>query len=127
MKEIRDFLTYFVFGSTLYGLIELACRNRTHWTMIIVGGIAFYGISLISSLLSGKSLFLKCALGSVFVTTLEFVTGIIVNINFNLNVWDYSNIPFNILGQICPSFIFLWFVICIPANVLINSIKEYTK
>lgn len=127
MKAFKEFLIYFVFGSTMYGLIELACRNRTHWTMLIVGGIAFYGISLISSLFSDKSIFLKCTLGSLFVTALELISGIIVNINFNMNVWDYSHIPFNILGQICPSFIFLWFVICIPANVLISNIKSYIQ
>ena len=126
MKNAMSFLTYFIFGSTLYGLIEIAYRNRTHWSMLIVGGIAFYAIYAISYNFSGKSLFVKCVISALFITMLELFTGIIVNIIFKMNVWDYHNIPFNILGQICPAFTFLWFLISIPANALIDCIKAYT-
>jgi uncharacterized membrane protein len=30
-----------------------------------------------------------------------------------MNVWDYSDMPFNLLGQICPSFSLLWVGIAI--------------
>ena len=64
MKGYKEFLTYFLFGSTLYGLIEIAYRNRTHWTMILAGGIVLYGISVISKAYEKQSVFFKCFLGA---------------------------------------------------------------
>ena len=50
-------------------------------------------------------------MSSIIITTLEFITGIVVNIGLGWNVWDYSNLPFNIYGQVCVWFIFLWFIL----------------
>lgn len=127
MKGFKEFLTYFLFGSTLYGLIEIAYRNHTHWTMVLAGGIVLYGVSVISKAYEKRSIFFKCFLGASLVTAIELFAGIVINRIFRLNVWDYSNMPLNILGQICPSFSFLWFLICIPANYFCNSIKTYIK
>ena len=44
----------------------------------------------------------------IFVTSCEFITGIIVNKWLNLNVWDYSNVPFQLFGQICLPFMALF-------------------
>jgi uncharacterized membrane protein len=55
---------------------------------------------------------LICAAG---ITAIEFVAGIILNIILQLNVWDYSNMPFNILGQVCLPFSFLWFLLSFAA------------
>lgn len=57
-------------------------------------------------------------LGSVIITLLEFVCGCIVNLLLHWNVWDYSNLPFNILGQICLPFSILWFFISFVAIVI---------
>ena len=43
------------------------------------------------------------------ITAIEFVVGLILNVWLGLNMWDYSNMPGNILGQICPEFMVLWF------------------
>ena len=40
-----------------------------------------------------------------------------------MDVWDYSNMPFNILGQICLPFTILWFFISILAIVLDDWIR----
>lgn len=37
------------------------------------------------------------------------MAGLILNVWLGLNMWDYSNMPGNILGQICPQFTLLWF------------------
>ncbi|MBQ3003172.1 MAG: hypothetical protein IJD82_05525, partial [Clostridia bacterium] len=44
----------------------------------------------------------------------EFVTGLIVNHWLHLSVWDYSDVPLNLLGQICLPFSLVWFVITLP-------------
>ena len=57
-------------------------------------------------------------IGSAIVTALEFATGCIVNLWLGWDVWDYSNLPFNILGQICLPFSLLWVVVSVAAVVL---------
>ena len=54
----------------------------------------------------------------VIITIIEFISGIILNLLLNLHVWDYSNMPFNILGQICLPFTILWFFISLLAILL---------
>ena len=38
---------------------------------------------------------------SIIITAVEFTSGLILNVWLGLGIWDYSNMPFNILGQIC--------------------------
>ena len=47
----------------------------------------------------------------MFITVSELICGMIDNLWLKLNVWDYSNIPLNYLGQICLPFCMLWFVL----------------
>ena len=41
----------------------------------------------------------------------EFVSGCIINLWLGLGVWDYSGMAGNLLGQVCPAFGLLWFLI----------------
>ena len=45
---------------------------------------------------------------SVIISELEFLTGYVVNIRLGLNVWDYSDMPLNLAGQICVPYSILW-------------------
>ena len=47
--------------------------------------------------------------GAAAVTLLELATGLIVNRWLGWNVWDYSDMPLNFMGQICLPFTLLWF------------------
>ena len=49
------------------------------------------------------------------ITGIEFLTGVVVNIVLKMNVWDYSAMPGNILGQVCLPYSLLWFFLTIPA------------
>ena len=59
----------------------------------------------------------------IIATILEFITGIIVNIILKWNIWDYSNMFGNILGQICPLFTILWFFVSIIAIITDDLIR----
>ncbi len=53
-------------------------------------------------------------LGSVVVTTLlELVTGFLMEKLFHQRWWDYSKMPLNIGGYVCPLFSLLWGVACV--------------
>ena len=49
----------------------------------------------------------------------------VVNIGLGWNVWDYSNLPFNIYGQVCVWFIFLWFILSFIGIVVDDYIRYW--
>ncbi len=111
-----ELLPVFALGSILYGLTEILWRGWTHWTMLLCGGICFTLMYLVSG--SELSLVKKWLLSTCIITTVEFVAGCIVNLRLHWQVWDYSSLPFNLLGQICPRFILMWFALSIPGTAL---------
>lgn len=66
----------------------------------------------------------KCICGSIVITASEFISGIIFNKIFKLDVWDYSKNKLNIAGQICPLFSFFWCILCLPVTLLCNYINK---
>ncbi len=57
----------------------------------------------------GVSPLLFALAAAVVITLLEFIFGIIFNLLLEMKVWDYSNVPMNIMGQICLPFSLIWF------------------
>ena len=64
-------------------------------------------------------------IGAVVVTVLEFITGLVVNVWLGLNVWDYSDMPLNILGQICLPFSIAWIALSAIAIVLDDYLRYW--
>ena len=127
MKNTKELLVIFGIGGILYSFIEVMFRGFTHWTMTLTGGITFVALYLANLKMKTKSLFLRCLAGSAIITAIEFVVGCIVNLEFHMNVWDYSDQKFNVLGQICPLFSFLWFLLSGPACFLSFALKKKFK
>lgn len=116
----------FVVGGLVYILIELIWRGHTHISMFILGGICFVAIGFINEVfLWSLGLIWQSMIGAVIVTVLEFITGVIVNIWLGLNVWDYSNMPFNLLGQICLPFAFAWVALSAIAIVFDDYLRYW--
>ena len=63
------------------------------------------------------------AAGAIIITLLELIVGTIVNIILGWNVWDYSNLPGDLWGQICPQFTVLWFFLSAVAVYLDDWIR----
>lgn len=125
IKLLRP-LILFNIGGLLYILIELLWRGYSHWTMFFVGGICFVLIGLINELFTFNiPLITQMTISSVLITLIEFISGCIINIRFNLNVWDYSNMPFNILGQICIPFMILWFFLSVLGIILDDYLRYW--
>jgi len=123
MTKIYKYMLIFAFGAAGYGAIELAFRGRTHWTMLITGGVCFVIIYMIA--LSRKiRKWQKWLLGGLAITLVEFAVGAVVNIGLGWKVWNYSNMPYNILGQICPTFSAMWCLLCIPMMWLCDEVER---
>lgn len=114
-KRLSQGLSLFTIGGVGYVLLENLWRGYSHITMFFAGGLSFLCIEIMDVRL-GKSvgIFSKCVLGSVIITTIEFVFGCIFNLYYKLNVWDYSNLPFNLFGQISLLFSMLWCLLTYP-------------
>lgn len=125
MRALRP-LVLIGIGGLIYAMIELVFRGRTHWTMLIVGGLCFWLIGLVNEVMPWEVVFWKqCLLGSLIVTVVEFFSGCIINLGLGWNVWDYSNLPLNLLGQICLPFSLLWILISAVAVVLDDYLRYW--
>ncbi|MBE6836525.1 MAG: hypothetical protein E7509_00810 [Ruminococcus sp.] len=114
LKTVLRYFTVFVFGALAYGLIEITVRGYSHISMGILGGLTMTLITVLNNARRhGLPTIVQLLVTTVFITASELVTGIIININMKLNVWDYSDMPFNYKGQICLPFVFLWFLLSI--------------
>lgn len=125
---MQDKITLFLTGGILYPTLEILCRGKTDFSMAIAGGLC---LCLIDDVclhrLKVRPLMVKCLAGSTIITFVEFTTGCLVNIAFKMNVWDYSQLPGNILGQICLPFSMLWFFLTIPAMLLCRLYENFRK
>lgn len=128
MKKLSKYAILFAIGGVLYCLIEILWRGYTHWTMGIVGGICFILIGLINNsrffyhLMPFKQ---QMLIGGLIVTIVEFIAGCILNLWLGLNIWDYSEVPFNILGQICLPYMLLWILLSAVAIVLDDYLRYW--
>ena len=124
MKTIGTRAFVFLTGCFIYSLMEISARGFTHWTMTLTGGIILTILYEMFTGLRSDPFWQKCILGSLIITSVEFTVGVIVNIILGWNVWNYSDMPFNILGQICLPFTVLWFFLCIPAGFVCGIIRK---
>ena len=124
MRNILKHTFLFLVGGTLYFFIEILFRGFSHPSMFVCGGICFVLVGLLDEFKSVKiPLIWQMLLSSLIITSVEFITGLIVNIWLGLNVWDYSSRPFNILGQICLLYSLLWFFLSYAAIILDNYLR----
>ena len=124
MEKIKKNTVFFIIGGVGYGIIEVLWRGYTHWAMVVAGGICFVLFSKISQKFKYRSIVFKASLCSVAVTAVEAIFGIIFNIILHENIWDYSNMPFNFLGQVCLLYSLLWGVLgalFIPLADILNK------
>jgi uncharacterized membrane protein len=126
--KIKEKIYLFIIIGCVYLLVELFYRalsgsmvetnnikymSLVGWTslwMLPIGGISGLSVGILNEY--PKYIKLKiwqqCILGSIMITFIELISGIVFNIVFNLGLWDYSNVKYNILGQISLPFSLAW-------------------
>lgn len=126
IKKLFKYLVLGNIGGTVYVLIELLYRGHSHWTMYIVAAILFIMIGLINEYLSwDMKMWKQMLIGTFMATIIEFIAGIIINVKLGWNVWDYSNLPLNIMGQICLPFSIVWFFISLIAIIADDYLRYW--
>ena len=127
MENAKADIITFSIGAAGYGLIEILWRGHTHWSMALAGGISFLGLSKLSDLMKNKDRFLKAVAGSGLITSVELIFGLIFNVVLKKAVWDYSNMPFNIGGQVCLLYSFFWMILSLLFIPLADKINKRLK
>ena len=126
MKLIIKYLTLGTFGGMLYFFMEIVYRGYSYFASFLMGFVAFILCGLLNEILDwDTSLLLQMFIGSIGIIVIEFFTGCIVNLWLGLNQWDYSNLPFNLWGQICLLFYFIWYALAGVAIVLDDYIRYW--
>lgn len=127
MRRLTKHLTLFVIGGLAYGLLEMIWRGYTHWTMLLLGGALFLLIGGLNEVAMTweTPLLLQGVYGAAIATAAELLAGVVLNIYLGLGIWDYSNIPFNLLGQICLPFSLLWVALSVIAIVLDDYLRYW--
>lgn len=109
MRQVYKLIILFIIMGVSYYIIEIIFDGLSHWSMIICAGIAGTFGGLINEYIKIE-LWKQSLIITVVILMLEFATGYIVNILFDLNVWDYSKYSFNLYGQICLHYGIIWFI-----------------
>ncbi|WRS28956.1 hypothetical protein U6B65_12845 [Oscillospiraceae bacterium MB08-C2-2] len=95
--------------------------------MWVVGGLCFLFIGQINEreLTQNLPLLLQMAIGAIGITLIELIAGLILNIWLKMHIWNYSNLPGNLWGQICPQYTFIWFLLSGIAILLDDYIRHW--
>lgn len=123
-KKLREYAAVYSTGAMGYTIIEILWRGFTHWTMFFVGGACFLAIYITELFSSSKKLWRRCFAGCLTITAIEFVSGCLINLVFKWNVWDYSKVKPQFMGQICLLYSALWFFLCIPLCSLCKFFRK---
>ena len=115
MKKIIGKLGLFLSCGFIYYMIEILFRGWSHWSMFVLAG--FLGVFCVDSV--NNVLFFDCDyIVQILISTIlciigEGISGIILNVWLQLNVWDYSKMTFGtfFFGQCNVLFCFAWMLI----------------
>lgn len=125
MFRLIKYPVLFVTGGTIYIFLEILWRGYTHVTMFFLGGLCFVLIGLINenSVTLNLPLLIQQIISCFIITALELLFGLIFNVWLGFNIWDYSQIKYNFMGQICLRYSILWFLLSLPAIILDDYLR----
>ena len=121
VKRLSEYLFLWALGGTLYYSFEMMFRGFSHWSMFLLGGICLVFFAQ-QGMWTGWTAPLWKQVGwcVIFVTACEFITGILVN-----KVMDYTDQPFQIMGQICLPFTIIFSGLCAVGILLSGYLLHF--
>lgn len=121
---ILKYLVLFIIDGWLYIIIELLFRGYSNISMFVLGGLCGVICGGLNNWYPWElSLIKQMLISSVIITSLEYFTGYIINIKLQWNVWDYSELPLNLNGQICLLFSIAWIFLSLVAIIFDDFLR----
>ena len=110
----------FCAGGTAYMTLELIWRGWSHGSMFLAGGTCFLLLGKLSAM--RLNTVIKSFFGAAVITGVELTAGLLINRDFT--VWDYRQMPFSFLGQICLPFSLLWIPVGLCGMILYRTLER---
>ena len=108
------------FGGTVYFLLEVAYKTltghpeRISWTRLVLAILLTVPVERCGAQLPWDiPLWIQAICCAVLVNAVELAAGVVLNLWLGLDIWNYSDLPFNLWGQICPRFFAVWLLLCL--------------
>lgn len=120
---MKRFIRLFCIGGGAYNVLEWLWRGYSHWSMFLVGGSCFHLIGTVGNRLRRHGSIVVAVACSAVITTVEYLSGCLLNRRLKWNVWDYSTLPFNLHGQVCLRYSVLWGGLSLLALPIYRKLK----
>lgn len=121
--RFAEFFLVAAIGGVGYYALEVAWRGWSHWSMALTGAACFalyYRVCAVSR----RPLWQRALAGAGIITAAELCVGVVVNLWLGLGVWDYSNLPLNLWGQVSVFYSALWFALCLPMAGVCRTLRR---
>ena len=124
MDRLRADAAIFLLGALGYPFLEILWRGCTHPTMALAGGLCAVLLYRVNRDLARGSLGLRLLTSCGIVTLTELLFGAVFNLWLGMDVWDYSDLPYQFLGQICLPYALLWGLLSLPVCLFFSRRRE---
>lgn len=121
--HIDEYFLIAAIGGVGYYALEVAWRGWSHWSMALAGALCFALYYRICR--PPRPLWQKALTGAALITAVELCTGLIVNRWLGLAVWDYTDLPLNLWGQVSLLYSLLWFALCLPLAGVCTKLRRH--
>jgi hypothetical protein len=113
LKQLyKDLILIFIMGA-LYMVLEGLWRGWTNISMLVVGGLCAFLIGRLNEheTFYKLKMWQQCFVGTLITLIIEFISGLILNVWLGFHIWDYSDMKYNLYGQISLVYAGLWFIL----------------
>jgi uncharacterized membrane protein len=110
----------------IYFCLELLYRQYSSFWMILVGGLCCFLIGRLNEhpKFYKCKMWQQCFIGTGITLCIEFISGMILNVCLKMNIWNYSDLPFNLYGQISLYYAWLWFAL-MPLCIYVDDVLRW--
>ena len=130
MRKAVLSLLLWTWTGTTYFFVEVVfktLRGRPEtisWTMLALASLLAIPLERFGAELPWDCpLWLQVLICGTAITAAELAAGLVLNICLGMAVWDYSSLPGNLWGQICPQFWALWCLLSLPMIVILDWLR----
>jgi len=117
-------------AGALYFFLEVAWKTvrgnpeAISWTMLAMAILLAIPLERFGEELPWEMpLVVQAAVCGLGITAVELAAGLVLNLWLGLGVWDYSQLPGNLWGQICPQFTALWCCLSAVGIVILDWMR----
>lgn len=131
IRLVRSMVLW-TFGGTLYFMGEVIWKllcgqpEKISWTMLVLAALLSVLLDQINEhLLWDMPLPLQAILGGLGITAMELAVGAVLNLWLGMDIWDYSDLPCNLWGQISLPFSLLWVLLAGAGIVIFDWLRHW--